>query len=193
MSPSRLVIILAAALSFGSGLPLTSAHATWVPQNIFRTQKADIIFDNQADLGELARRLGAVAPDNPNQGELSLLADKIDGMLDEISRVLQRRPLRPARLQIRLLRDGVQVKQQQMAMGLRGPRAHPPAPGQQMLEAYYEPRLRTIFLSLAHARPGILAHEMTHFILCEAYPAWPSEAFQEELARYIEDRFNRAE
>jgi hypothetical protein len=31
---------------------------------------------------------------------------------------------------------------------------------------------------------------MTHFILCESYPVWPSETFQEELARYVEDRFN---
>jgi hypothetical protein len=193
MSRSSLVIILAAGLLLGFGPPLSSAGATWVPQNVFRTQKADIIFDHRADLDELARRLGAVTPDNPHQPELGRLANKIDGMLAEISRILQKWPIRPARLQIRLLRDGMQVKQQQMALALRGPRMHRPAPGNQFLEAYYEPRLRTIFLSLAHAHPGILAHEMTHFILCEAYPVWPSEAFQEELARYIEDRFNRAE
>lgn len=192
MSRNSLVIMLAANLMLGFGPPVTSAGATWVPQNVLHTQKADIIFDNRAALDELARRLGAVAPDNPHQSDHFRLANKIDEMLTEISRTLQRWPMSPVRLQIRLLRDGVQVKQQQLALG-GGPQRHSATHGQQLLEAFYDPSRRTIFLSLAHARPGILAHEMTHFILCEAYPVWPSEAFQEELARYIEDRFNRAE
>ncbi|MDI6855038.1 MAG: hypothetical protein QME75_15705 [Deltaproteobacteria bacterium] len=156
-------------------------------RQVFHTQRADIVYEHRGELEELARRLGAVGPGSPPQADLGRLTDQIDGMLAEISRVLQRQPPAQVRLTIQLLRDGVQVQRQQLALRA-APSTHA-APGRP-LESYYEPRLRTIFLSLADARLGILAHEMTHFILLESPGARTGEAYQETLARYMEDRFN---
>ena len=54
------------------------------------------------------------------------------------------------------------------------------------LEAFYEPRTRTIFLSLEDLRAGILAHELTHFVLCESFAVPPPAALQEDWGRYVE-------
>jgi hypothetical protein len=167
-----------------SGLAVKSATA----RQVFHTQRADIVYEHRGELEELARRLGAVGPGSPPQADPGRLTDQIDGMLAEISRVLQRQPPGHVRLTIRLLPDGIQVQRQQLALRA-APSPHGP-PGQRPLESYYEPRLRTIFLSLTDARLGILAHEMTHFILLESPGARTGEAYQESLARYMEDRFN---
>jgi hypothetical protein len=152
---------------------------------VFDTPKTAIIFDQYRDLTELSRRLGASGP--AGEPHLGAMSARIDGMLGEISEVLQRRPLRPSRLQIRLLKNGCEVRQQQTRLtfprkGMLGK----PRP----LESCYDPRRCTIFLSLADARLGVLAHEMTHFILCESYRVPPSEAYQEAVANYLERRFN---
>jgi hypothetical protein len=184
-----LTLILAVYLISSGAMPVLGQTAgPWTSTQVFHTNQADLISDQRADLEELARRLGAVSPAAHGHPDLGLLSDKIDGMLTEISRVLQKWPLKPVRLQIRLLRDGLQVQQQQLA--LRTPPLPPGPPAHLPLASYYEPRLRTIFLSLADARLGVLAHEMTHFILCESSPVPPNSEYQENLARYMEDRFN---
>lgn len=183
----RQTAILAVFLTAWVGSVLGLAVKPGAARQVFHTQKADIAYEHRGELEELARRLGAVGPGSPPQADLGRLTDQIDGMLAEISRVLQRQPPAHVRLTIRLLPDGVQVQRQQLA--LRAAPSPHAAPGRP-LESYYEPRLRTIFLSLADARAGILAHEMTHFILLESPGARTGEAYQETLARYMEDRFN---
>lgn len=184
----RISVILAAVLSSWTmaafGQELLGPPST----QVFHTQMADIVYDNPAELEELARKLGAGAPDRP-QADLGSLSLKIDGMLAEISRVLQRWPARPVRLTIRLLRDGFQVRQQQSALSASQP-GRLPSPGPHYLISFYDPRRRTVFLSLSDARPGVLAHEMTHFVLLESPGARTSEEYQESLARYMEERFN---
>jgi hypothetical protein len=185
---TRLAAVLAVLVPVWAGAVLGLSVNAGAARQVFHTQKADIVYEHRGELEELARRLGAVGPGSPPQADLGRLTDQIDGMLAEISRVLQRQPASQVRLTIRLLRDGVQVQRQQLA--LRAAPSPHGAPGQRPLESYYEPRLRTIFLSLADARAGILAQEMTHFILLESPGARTGEAYQESLARYMEDRFN---
>lgn len=182
------MVILAAVLSSWTTAAFSQGLLGPPPTQVFHTQMADIVYDNPAELEELARRLGAWTPDRP-QPDLGSLSLKIDGMLADISRVLQRWPTRPVRLTIRLLRDGFQVKQQQLALSAPQPRRLSP-PGPPYLISFYDPRRRTIFLSLSDARPGVLAHEMTHFVLLESPGVRTSEEYQESLARYMEERFN---
>lgn len=182
-------ITLVTHLIFGVLAGLGWASSANQRLEVFSTQQADIFYEHRADLYELARRLGVSRPGAPGPPDLPGLAAKIDGMLEEISRVLQKWPIKPVKLNIRLLRDGFQVQHQQLAL-----RRIPPNRallGQGLLESFYDPCARTIFLSLMDARLGILAHEMTHFILCESYPVWPSATFQESLAQYMEGRFRR--
>jgi hypothetical protein len=188
MRDQLLIFILSAFwLLFGVLWAQGQSARPWTSTQVFHTHQADLIADHWADLEELARRLGAVSPAVPGQPDLGLLADRIDHMVLEVGRVLQKRPLQPVRLQIRLLRDGFQVRQQQLALRVS------PSPNQPVhlsLASYYEPRLRTIFLSLTDARLGVLVHEITHFILCESTPVPPNPEYQENLARYMEERFN---
>jgi len=188
-------VILAVILAWGLVTTVSQVLATWRPHQVFSTQKADIWVEDIADLQELARRLGTVGTGAPGQPDFSPLATKIDGMLAEISRVLQKTPLRPVKLQIRVFKNGLQVQQQLQALR-RFPKrlvlSGRVLSEQSPLESFYDPQSRTIYMSLADFRLGILAHEMTHFILCESSPTWPGATFQESLAQYVERRFNAA-
>lgn len=55
------------------------------------------------------------------------------------------------------------------------------------LESFYEANSKTIYLSLADARDGILAHEFTHHILCQTGAAREE---QEKWAHYVEEKIS---
>lgn len=157
-----------------------------VLQQLFHTERVDVVYDHREHLEELARRLG-VAPAAPGAPpDLGALALRLDDMLAEITRVLKRRPPPGVQLRLRLVPDALAVRREHDALsGRRSP--SPTSRG--WLPAFYEPKSRTLYLSLADARIGILAHELTHFVLSESPGGWPSEVFQESLARYLEERF----
>jgi hypothetical protein len=52
--------------------------------------------------------------------------------------------------------------------------------------AFYAPEAKTIFISVADARPGILIHEITHAVLDQYFLIPPSAAVQEILAHFVE-------
>lgn len=157
-----------------------------VPQQLFHTERVDVVYDRREHLEELARRL-KVPPAAPGlPPDLGALALRLDDMLAEITRVLKRRPPPGVRLRLRLLPDALTVRREHDALTGR----RPPTPGPRgWLPAFYEPKSRTLYLSVADARIGILAHELTHFVLSESPGGWPSEVFQESLARYLEERY----
>jgi hypothetical protein len=112
------------------------------------------------------------------------LAAEVDGLLARVCLTLHLRPQKSGKLHIVLLKDGREVHQRYLALD---PWAqNPPIFGHLKLEGFYEPRSRTIFLSLADLREGILAHEMTHYVLCEQPGGPPPADLQEEWAQYVE-------
>jgi hypothetical protein len=177
-----LVGLLAAVGPAAGGPPVPAPR----PQQVVHTQHADLVYEHRGQVEELARRLG-VAPAGPGlPPDVGGLAARIDALLTEVRRVLNRQPTRPGKLVIRLLPDARAVAHQHQVL-----KAVPPLPERRgPLPSFYEPQSRTIFLSVADARVGIVVHEMTHHVLCQSSGAWPSEAFQESLARYLEERFN---
>ncbi|MCL6620629.1 MAG: hypothetical protein K6T55_00865 [Syntrophobacterales bacterium] len=176
----------------GSALPVPAqpggppAVRRPMPQQLFHTERVDVVYDRREHLEELARRLGIAPPGPGAPPDLGALALRLDDMLAEITRVLQRRPPPGVRLRLRLLPDALAVRREHDALTGRGART--PAP-RGWLPAFYEPRRRTLYLSVADARVGILAHELTHFVISESPGGRPSEAFQESLARYLEERY----
>lgn len=167
-------------------------------QNVFRTQETDIYYANPSDLQILESRLRFSQVDNfysryvyasaPGQAVFSAgLAVKIDGLLAKVRLVLNFCPRNQERLRIFLLKNGREVQQRRLALQ---PSAARPLFGHGTLEAFYDPMSRTIFLSLDDVRAGVLAHEITHFILCECVAAPPPEAIQEDWARYVETQVN---
>ncbi len=190
----RLCLRIAAALALllvGGHLRVAAGAQPFLPRppvQVLHSQQADLVYEHRRHLEELALKMGVAPPAPGLPPEVGLLALRIDAMLTEISRTLNRRPATPVKLTIRLLPDATAVWRQYET--LRPSRPSQPLVRGGPLPAFYEPRSRTIYLSVADARVGMLAHEMTHFILCESSGSWPSEAFQESLARYLEERFN---
>ncbi|MDD2904072.1 MAG: hypothetical protein PHU44_16730 [Syntrophales bacterium] len=167
-------------------------------QNVFSTQEADIYYANPTDLQILESRLRFSRVDNfypkyvstsaAGQAVFSTgVAAKVDGLLAKVRLILNFCPRNQERLRIFLLKNGREVQQRRLALQ---PSAARPLFGHSTLEAFYDPMSRTIFLSLDDLRAGILAHEMTHFILCECVAVPPPEDIQEDWARYVETQVN---
>lgn len=160
------------------------------------TKRAQIICDSSVDLQEMNRKLNIRVPDGflqqnslilcPTQNiDIFWLGVKIDALLLKVSNILRLSLKTSPRLTIRLYKDGRQVAQ---IFSLFQPSPERPLFGYGSMEAFYEPRSRTILLSLKDLREGILAHEMAHFLLCTGSFAPPPEYVQEELAEYVESR-----
>jgi hypothetical protein len=175
---------------------IPSLKPAWA-QQVFETQRAVILYDNPGDLLVLERRLRFSQVDkfqqsyfytqDPVQAALApKLAAKIDGLLVKVCLILNRWPKKQDRLRIFLISDGKQVKQRYLALRPFAQNLLAYGP----LEAFYEPRTRTIFLSVADIHAGILAHELAHFVLCESSAVPPPVELQEDWARYVETRIN---
>jgi len=167
-------------------------------QNIFRTQEADIYYAAPSDLKVMESRLSfsqvnnfyqsyVYAPDPAQAVFAAGLAAKVDGLLAKVRQILNFCPKNRERLRIFLLKNGGEVQQRLLTFN---PAAERPLFGYGGLEAFYEPRTKTIFLSLSGLHAGILAHEMTHFLLCESFMAPPPGNIQEDWARYVEMQVN---
>lgn len=182
--PAGLVFL---ALVIWGGLLPSQPVAAGPPPLVFSTGQSVIYYETPEDLITLARRLGLVQGGPLGAGELKRLADRIDGMLAEIQRVLKVAPLKPVTLTIRLLPDRVKVQQQQELLARRPQKGALASRGP--LLSFYDPEARTIYVSLADVHIGVLAHEMTHFVLCESSSPRPGVDYQESLAQYLEKRF----
>jgi hypothetical protein len=183
--------VLSFSLLILAGLNSPSAWG----QEVFQTQRAVVQADSATDLMEMERKLQffvpATAAPLPTRGALAYhpasprLAAKIDGLLDQVCHVLKVRPANPPQLRIILLKNGKEVKKRHLLFVAQ---ERPSFFGYGSLEGFYEARSHTIFLSLADLHEGILAHEMTHFVLCASFPAPPPTEEQEAWARYVESR-----
>jgi hypothetical protein len=169
-------------------------------QQVFKTQSATIYYEDPASLREMEHRLrfsqankfsqSYFYTQDPVQAALSPgLAAKIDGLLVKVSLLLNKWPTKAQGLKIFLLKDGKQVRQRHLVF-LPRQNGGPAWFGYGRLEAFYEPVSRTIFLSLDDLHAGILAHELTHFVLCESFAVPPPAALQEDWARYVESSLN---
>ena len=191
----RFKTILSVMLVLVAVSPLTFSSATF-GQECLNTRRAKIVYNTPADLQEINRRLNSspvalVSQQNspaPCQGQdpaASQLVAKIDGLLSKVAGVLRLDQQNSPQLTIRFLQDGRQVTK---LFQLFQPSSERPLFGYGSLPAFYEPRSRTIIVSLQDLHEGILAHEMAHFFLCSGrFPA-PPEYYQEDVARHVEAR-----
>jgi hypothetical protein len=186
------VILLLAAMS---------PHAFCFPtfgQECITTKRVKIIYDSPVDLQEINRRLnsGTVgffsrqnspAPCQSQDLAASQLAAKIEDLLSKVAGILRLDLQNSPQLTIRFLKDSQHVTK---LYQLFQPSSERPLFGYGSLPAFYEPRSRTIILSLQDLHEGILSHEMAHFFLCSGKFAAPPEYYQEDLARQVESRIN---
>jgi hypothetical protein len=189
-----LQMVLVVSLSI-SGLP-QMMFASDRPLTL-RTPSALIIYHRSQDLVEMDRRLDfrldalvnqeSRKENRPLPGQRQeIVAAKLEALLARVSQLLYLAPPGQCRLHIRLLADGLAVRSHYVMHHARNSALayHP-------LEAYYEASSRTIYLSLADLRPGILAHELAHYLFCTALPGPPPRPVQEEWARYAESHLGR--
>jgi hypothetical protein len=164
-------------------------------QEILTTQYAVVQANAAADLLDMERRLrfAATFPAGPLPvtGSFAFhpgyarLASKIDGIILRVATLLGVPPSRSYRVNLVLLPTGREVRQQHVSLV---PGQRPGLFGYGSLEAFYYTGNRTVYLSLADLREGILAHEITHYILCTAVAPSPSAELQEKYAHYVESR-----
>ena len=193
----RILLILLGGSAFT--LPAFSSPA--LGQESLETPKAVIFADSAVDLQEMERRLKFSPAANVTQqyfahpipvsgSQHPRLAAKIDGILQRVCAVLRLWPKNGPPLRIFLLKDGQEVRKRYLAFHPLEEKPLFGLFGYSHLEGFYEARSNAIFLSLADLHEGILAHEMTHAVLCTALAAPPAEHLQEEWARYVETRLN---
>jgi len=194
----RLSLVFLGCLFLGLTVPalIPSAQA----QRVFRTQWTEIYYEDPATLREMESRLRFsqaehffqryfYTPDPVQAALAPELSAKIDGLMVRVCMILNKWPKKPRSLRIFLLKDGKQVRQRQLVFA-PAQHAGPAWFGYGRLEAFYDPRTHTIFLSLDDLHAGILAHELAHFVLCESYVVPPPALLQEEWARYVESSLN---
>ena len=164
-------------------------------QEVFTTQYAVVRATSAADLLEMERRLHFTAAPSTSltrtTGEYAFhpgfprLAAKIDAILERAARLLKFPPVRPPRVTVVPLPDGKEVRQQHVNLV---PGQRPGLFGYGSLEAFYYIGTRTVYLSLADLHEGILAHELTHHLLCTLMTLPPPAQTQEAYAHYVESR-----
>ncbi len=189
LSPAAVCFSAAAAVVFLLG----GLSQTVQGQVTFQTRYTLVSAASEADFLTMERRLRypvATSAGQPRlEGEWAFhpafprLAAKIDAILLRTSELLNLRPLPQSRLHIILLANGKEVRRRHLTL----------VPGQRQgllgfgaLEAFYEAHSRTIYLSLRDLHEGILAHEMTHYLLCTAVSPRPPSNLQEAWAHYVE-------
>jgi hypothetical protein len=182
-------------------LTLTALILTWglkLPawgQEVFHTQYTVVRANSATDLLEMERRLYFATVASASQprttGRFAFhpgfprLAAKIDAILVRVAQLLNLSPSRTPRINIVLLSNGKEVRQRHV---LLVPGQRPGLFGYGFLEAFYYVGTRTVYLSLKDLHEGILAHELTHHLLCTAL-ALPLPAHsQEAWAQYVESR-----
>jgi hypothetical protein len=185
------VAVWAACLTVALATPLLAQHT-------FKTGRTVVFYHSAEDLLEMDRGLKdmrvSARPGLSLEGSSQdpagrRLAGKIDGLFDRVCQILRLWPKNHLPLKIFLLKNGREVRERHLVF-------QPFATssfffGQRPLEAFFEAHSRAVFLSLADVDPGILAHEMTHFLLCTAVPVPPPRNLQEDWARYVEIRVRR--
>jgi len=172
-------------------------------QQTFTTGRTVVYYDKAISLQEMEHRLRFRPVDNVNQKYLytqdsaetalaSGLSPKIENLLTKVCQILNIWPRNPGSLKIYLLENSEQVRQRFLAI-------HPFSSDRSIfghtyasdpIKGFYESRSRSIFLSLADLSEGVLAHEMTHFVLCECSARPPSSEIQEYWAHFVEDHLN---
>ncbi len=186
---SPFYLVLAALLWLGA------CHQPAWGQQVLVTRYTVVRAAAAADLLEMERRLHFAAAGAAAQpvttGEFAFhpgftrLSAKIDGILERAAGLLHISWVRPPRVTLELLPDGQAVRRQHVQLV---PGQRPGLFGYGSLEAFYAVAPRTVYLSLADLREGILAHELTHHLLCTVMGTAPPEQTQEAYAHYVESR-----
>jgi hypothetical protein len=168
---------------------LVGTAASLPAQQKFKTERTVIYYSASQDLLEMDRRLHALkvsSAETPgafsDDSVPARLAGKIDRLVARVGQILRLSPDNLPGVRLFLLPNGREVRERYLALQPANQRS---SFGRGSLEAFHEARSRAI-LSLRHLHPGILAHELTHFLLCSAVSDRPSRAVQEDWANYVE-------
>ncbi|MEW6387873.1 MAG: hypothetical protein AB1491_10205 [Thermodesulfobacteriota bacterium] len=111
------------------------------------------------------------------------LAPKMDGILYKVCSILPNCPKNQPYLKIFLLQDCQQVNQR---LQVFSPFHDNPASA---CFGFFTAQANAIFVSLEDLSAGVLAHEMTHFLLSQFNPV-PDHDYQEQWAQYMETQID---
>lgn len=164
----------------------TSAHSHEI-----RTDKTCIKFNDMNSLYRMNSKL-TFEPEkdflqgyslNSNLAHQSLcteLCPKVDGLLFKVCKILPKCPNRQPFLTIELIDDANKVRQQLTIIS-----PFQTSPSDDSLEGFFLSGRNVIYISIKGFRTGILAHEMTHYLLYQFSPI-PAIDLQEKWAQHVD-------
>jgi len=175
-------------LIFMSVLGTASFPFPALGMKVLQTPQFKIYYQSTADLWEFGHRLHLQVFGSASASSSSHpVATKLNFLLARVCRILKIKRSDFPVLKIYLLKNSREVYRRHL---LFQPWKRPLFFSYGSLEAFYEAGSKAIFLSVADVHEGILAHELTHFILCTAFSVPPPAHLQESWARYVETHLN---
>ncbi len=127
----------------------------------FSTKYSIVHYSDYNDMDDFLWRLGGERIDFLNNRQLA--SSRIDRIVDRIQSILGIIP-RDLRFRIYLKRGR-----------LEGDR-----------EAYYDPKAKSIFISVDYSSQGVLAHEISHAIMDKYFPASSPSKIKEIVSQYVD-------
>ena len=127
----------------------------------FSTKYAIIHYSEYKDMDDFIGRLGGEHIDFLNNVQLA--SSRIDRIVDRIQSILGIIP-RDLRFRIYLKRGRLEGDK----------------------EAYYDPKTKSIFISVDYASQGVLAHEISHAIMDTYFPALSPDKIKEIVSQYVD-------
>ena len=172
---------------------LVIVYGAWAAQ-AFKTQWTLINYLINNDLQQMDRSIVFTPSEkflkqyfftpDPAQNALAPgLATKTDGLLYRVCSILPGCPKNQPFLKIFLLRDCQQVNQRLLVFS---PFQDNPASA---CFGFFAAQANAVFVSLEDLSAGVLAHEMTHFLLSQFNPV-PDHDYQEKWAQYMETQID---
>jgi len=138
-----------------------AAIARAEPGMEFSTKYSIIHYSEYSDMDDFLWRLGGERINFLNNTRLA--SSRIDRIVDRIQSILGIIP-RDLRFRIYLKRGRLEGDK----------------------EAYYDPKTKSIFISVDYASQGVLAHEISHAIMDTYFPASSPSKIKEIVGQYVD-------
>jgi len=127
----------------------------------FSTKYSNIYYSDYKDMDDFLWRLGGEHVDFLNNKQLA--SSRVDSIVDRIQAILGVIP-RDLRFKIYLRRGMLEND----------------------AKAYYDPKTKSIYISVDNASQGVLAHEISHAILDTYFPVTPPGKIKEIISQYVD-------
>jgi hypothetical protein len=160
-------VILTISVSVSSGYELKTQYATVV----YEKEEQLRTFNREVSLGSLSyllRNRKSITVEDEVRNKLDVIIDKVQTILD----------MYPGGLNFRIILLSTDAEVRKAYRDRYGSSVD--------YIAFYAPRDKTVFISVADIRLGVLAHELAHVVINHYFLNSPPRKINEVLAQFVE-------